>query len=85
MQIEYFQSGMCLGEQADFSISKSKLQEDLQDLIAGGDNVEIRPFNWQLNDLINKEILKVEYWQSAYNNSKIVLVSRDGARLIVGS
>ncbi|MGM0369914.1 MAG: hypothetical protein ACQEP9_05820 [Bacillota bacterium] len=84
MQIEYFQSGMCLGGQVDFSISKSKLQEDLQELIAKGVDIEIRPFNWQLSDLINKKILKVEYWQSAYNNHKIVLVSRDGGRLIVG-
>jgi hypothetical protein len=56
----------------------------LQNLIARGVNIEIRPFNWQLSDLVNKGILKVEYWQSAYDNLKIVLVSRDGGRLIVG-
>ena len=85
MRIDYFQPGMIFDENVEFSISKAKIQEDLQNLISKGANIEIRPFNYSLSDLLNTQIFKIEYWQSAYNDQKIVLINKNGARLIVGS
>ncbi|MGM0502410.1 MAG: hypothetical protein ACQERJ_07740 [Bacillota bacterium] len=85
MRIEYFQEGMSLSDKVDFSISKAKLQEDLEKLLAKGANIEIRPFNYKLGDLISEKISKVEYWCSAYQEQKIVLVSAAGGRLVIGS
>lgn len=85
MKIEYFQPGMVLDENIEFSISKAKLQEDLQRLIAKGAEVEIRPFNCKLSDLLDMKVFKIEYWQSLYDDQKIVLISQNGSRLIVGS
>ena len=85
MKIDYFQEGMDLSGQVDFSISKAKIQEDIKKLLARGANIEIRPFNYKLSDLITKSILRVEYWCSAYHDQKIVLISTDGGRLIVSS
>ncbi|MBM7557331.1 hypothetical protein [Halanaerobacter jeridensis] len=85
MKVEFFQPGMFFDENVEFSISKAKIQEDLQKLIAKGANIEIRPFNCSLSELLNAQIFKIEYWQSAYNDQKIVLISKSGTRLIVGS
>ena len=85
MKIDYFQPGMVFDEKVDFSISKAKLQEDLKELLAKGAEIEVRPFNCSLKDLINKEIFKIEYWQSLYNDQKIVLISNNGSRLIIKS
>ena len=85
MKVDYFQPGMVFAENVEFSISKAKIQEDLQELIAKGAEIEIRPFNCSLSDLLNAKIFKIEYWQSAYDNQKIVLISQKGSRLIVGS
>lgn len=85
MKVDYFQPGMIFVENVEFSISKAKIQEDLQELIAKGAKIKIRPFNCSLSDLLNAEVFKIEYWQSADDDQKIVLVSQKGSRLIVSS